>query len=403
MSIWRSTWIWASRSGKKTAVQTGKRMMHRTILVIIVGVFVAGAGVHAAGAKVPARAASEPLVSRPLLRSAGLQWNWEIQLPIRSGETLDRLFVFGDVVYALTDTNFLLSLDRATGRARFGLTLAEVGLPVADPLFYEDKLWFMVGGRLICVDPEQRQVVRRMTLKGIGGSAAGPIARNTDYLYVPGADGLLHVFWVDGYIEAFSVRPDNKTAVTSVVADNDLAIFASAGGNVVSIAADRNQKRWQFDLLGGVTAPIVRDGRWLYVSGRDAKVYKLDVERGRNVWLGREFYAGMALKWAPVVGREVIYQFADRQGLHAVRKESGQKAWTLENGLAVLAEAGSRAYVFQDPGLLVAMDNGTGRKIWSLNAADVTRYVVNVADAEPRIYLADDTGRLMSITAGATP
>jgi len=378
-------------------------MMRPTILVIIVGIFMVDAGTGAAGATATAGAASEPLVSRALLRSTGLQWNWEIQLPIRPGERLDRLFVFGDAVYALTDTNFLLSLDRATGRARFGLTLTEVGLPVADPLFYEGKLWFMVGGRLICVDPEQRQVVQRKTLAGIGGTAAGPIARNTDYLYVPGADGLLHVFWVDGYIEAFSVRPDNQTAVTSVLADDDLAVFASAGGNVISIAADQNRKRWQFDLLGAVTAPIVRDGPWLYVSGRDAKIYKLDVETGRNVWLGREFYAGIALKSAPVIGREVIYQFADRQGLHAVRKESGQKAWTLENGVAVLAEAGSRAYAFQDPGLLVAMDNGTGRKIWSLNVADVTRYVANVADTEPRIYLADDAGRLMSITAGTTP
>jgi len=369
-------------------------MIRHTMRWAVLGAIVGGSAWAAGGD------GGAPLISRALVQAAGLEWRWQVQLPVRQAEHVDYVFVSGQTVYALTDWNVLIAVDRQTGQSRFILEPAPKGLPVSGPLFYAEKLWFMVGSELVCVDPAERQVVSRTRLKGLGGGIAGPIARNEQYLYVPGADAKLHVFWVDGYIEAFAVRPDDGSVVRSVSVDEETAVFASAGGHVIAIAAGENRKLWQFDVLGPITAPIVRDGDWLYVCGQDAKVYRLEWKTGQNTWSGREFYAGAPLDTAPVMGAQLFYQFAGLQGVHAVRKDSGQKVWTVPAGQAVLAEAEGRAYVFQQPGRLVAVDNGTGHNVWTMNAAGVTRYAGTVGQSTPLIVLADDTGRLLCIGIG---
>ena len=41
----------------------------------------------------------------------------------------------------------------------------------------------------------------------------------------------------------------------------------------VSTSAMEPVKKWQFDTSGRISGPIVKDGKWLYVSCEDAKLY----------------------------------------------------------------------------------------------------------------------------------
>jgi signal recognition particle GTPase len=52
--------------------------------------------------------------------------------------------------------------------------------------------------------------------------------------------------------------------------------------------------------------------------------------------------------------------------------------------------------VFASPGIVKVMDNKTGAELYSVNFSSVQRYAVNTTDAV--MYLADTSGRLMSVT-----
>jgi outer membrane protein assembly factor BamB len=115
---------------------------------------------------------------------------------------------------------------------------------------------------------------------------------------------------------------------------------------------------------------------------------------GKNAW-PIPFQTGNAVLDPPIIGDKVVYQYVDVQGLYAIDKKSGRKIWQVEAGLNLLAENGSLAYVIAQPGLLVVMNNSTGKKLYSVNLAAVTDYAVNTTDSA--FYIADNNGRLMSI------
>ena len=60
---------------------------------------------------------SERLVSLELLNHAGLKIIWESELPIRKGESLEQLLLLGNRVYAISDRNYVTSLDKANGKS----------------------------------------------------------------------------------------------------------------------------------------------------------------------------------------------------------------------------------------------------------------------------------------------
>ena len=90
-----------------------------------------------------------------------------------------------------------------------------------------------------------------------------------------------------------------------------------------------------------------------------------------------------------------MYQPAGDKGLFAVDKETGKAVWHAKEGVDLLVEIGSRAYVYARPGVLTVMDNTSGKKLHSVNFADVDKYAVNTADK--LLYVADDGGRVMCI------
>ena len=96
-----------------------------------------------------------------------------------------------------------------------------------------------------------------------------------------------------------------------------------------------------------------------------------------------------------VVGKEVIYQNAGAKGLYAINKETGSQVWHVPDGLGLIAEKDSKAFILAKPGLLVVMDNAKGIQQHSINFATVSRYATNTTDS--KMYVSDDIGRLVCI------
>lgn len=340
------------------------------------------------------------LVSGALASQAGLKQDWQIRLPIKTaeGESVDRIFVLDPYLLILTNQNYLFCRNRLDGSYRFEMQIAEKGLPVLRPLYLGDRILFLVGSQLKILDPVSGMLVYKGDLSEAGESRNASLARNDRFVYVAGVDRRVHAFQVqeDGdYVQLFTASADDDSAITSIQVTDERVFFATLTGSIVAMESDQPVKIWQYNTSGSITAPLVLEGDALYAGGHDTKAYKISAESGTLLW-DMPFFAGDKILDAPQLGQTVLYLNAGISGLYGISKQTGQEVWNVPKGESVLCESGDRAYLYANPGLLVVMNNATGREVFSLNFAEVTRTAVNLTDA--RIYGADAAGRVACIS-----
>ena len=367
-----------------------KKMFGWVLLIAFFALHVSGLAEYTL-AQIPGE--TEP-VSSGLLEHAYLENNWQVNLPVKNMEKVDRMYSFGKYLYVLTNQNYLFCIDKEKGTIRFDIQLTAMGLPVSEPYYYSDKLWFMVGNQLLVLNPAVGSVTESKNLDIVGRNVVCSPVRNSKYIFLAGSDKRLHAIVADEYWQNFMVTADDDSLITSVIADEERAVFTTKSGSVVCICAWQPDKLWQFNVSGRISAPIIRDKNWLYISCEDTKLYKLDVYTGKSGW-DIPFQAEQILVDSARVGKKVIYQYIASKGLYAIDKTSGKKIWHLQEGMDLLTEMGKAAYVLAEPSKLVVMDNDSGRKLFTVDMPTVSGHVANTTDSI--IYVSDDTGKVTSI------
>ncbi len=330
------------------------------------------------------------LVSPELLEHANLKILWENELPIKKTESLERLLILGKCIYAISNRNYMVSLNRENKDMIFGRVVTPAGLPVTGLKLYSGELLTTVGSKIILINPESGTEHKT---KDVGFGIVCPAAHNRDYFYLSGVDNRLHILRMEDMVQFFEVSAENESMITSIVADESSVIFATAGGNVISIAPDKPMKFWQFDAAGSIAGPIVRDGMSLFFASEDTNVYRLDMfgmpEKAQLIW---KYQTDGVLDKAPRVTYRVVYQYIRGKGVTAIDRVNGKFLWSVPGGLELLAEANNKAYVITKYKTLVVMDNLIAKKLYSVNFAGVSRYTTNVEDS--KIYVADRRGRI---------
>ena len=343
----------------------------------------------AAGKSTAADKGFQQLVSPELLEYAKLKLVWQNKLPIRRRESLERLLILGDRIYALSSRNYMVSLTREDGHVVFSKSIAPAGFAVLGLELYEGELISVIGNKLVEMDLESGQE-RGTTPLEFG--VVCPAGRNSSYFYLSGADRRLHALRVENNVQVFEAAPENRSMITSIIPDEHFVIFGTDAGNVISITPDGPKRLWQFDAADAIAGPIVRDRMSLFFANKDTNVYRLDMvdpTRAELVW---KCQMPGVLRRAPRVTWQVVYQYTGGQGLTAIDKHSGKALWSAQEGVDLLAEAAGKAYVITDRRTLLVMDNNKAKKLYWVNFADVSRYAVNTTDS--RIYIADERGRI---------
>ena len=338
---------------------------------------------------VTAKDSSQPLVSSALLEHAKLRLVWQNKLPIKKKESLERLLIVGDRIYALSNRNYMVSLDRESGDVIFSKPVAPAGFAVLGLELYQDELISVIGNKLVEMDLESGQE-RRTTPLEFG--VVCPAARNSSYFYLSGADRRLRALRAENKVQVFEVAAENASMITSIISDEHFVIFGTDAGNVISITPDKPKRLWQFDATDTIAGPIVRDGPSLFFANKDTNVYRLDMLSLTKAELIWKYQMPGILTRAPRVTWQVVYQYAGGKGLTAIDKRSGEALWSVRQGVDLLADAGDKAYVITDRRTLLVMDNIKLKRLYWVNFAQVSRYAVNTIDS--RIYIADERGRV---------
>jgi outer membrane protein assembly factor BamB len=337
----------------------------------------------------------DDLVAPELIRQAGWTRNWQRNLPLKPGEAIARMIVMGPQLYVMTDTIILFSIDRETGRAQTSFRLSASQLPVCKPVYYDDKFWFIVGSEMMAFDPAVGGFSVKETFPQIGSSSECGLARNKQYIYIGGSNNRLHAINTDGYWQQFTATADNDSPIVSVLATDDIVVFATQAGNVVGMAPDEARRIWQYDATGDIKGQIVQDGDDIYVGSLDSKLYKLGLSDGKLVWK-TPFHSGAPIRDSFSVGTDTIYLYNTLNGLYGVSKETGKSIWQVQTGEGMICETPEKGFVYASPGIVKVMDNKTGAELYSVNFSSVRLHASNTVDAV--MYLADAKGRLMSVT-----
>jgi outer membrane protein assembly factor BamB len=337
-----------------------------------------------------AEGSSQWLVSPKLLEHANLEILWENNLSIKNNESLQQLFILGDNIYAISNRNYMVSLNKENGDIIFRGIVAPEGLPVAGLKLYGDELISIVGTKLIEIDPQSGD---QLNSTDVGFGIACPAARNSSFYYLSGTDKRLHTLRAEDKVQIFEVAAENDSMITSIIAHDISVIFGTDAGNVISITPDRPRKLWQFDAAGGIAGSIVRDGMSLFFASKDTNVYRVDMVglplKRQLIW---KYQTAGVLDKEPRVTQQVIYQHVPGKGLTAIDKQSGQFMWSVPGGIDLLVENKDRAYVITKNRKLVVMDNLSAKKLFSVNFAEVTRHTANIIDS--KMYIADERGRI---------
>ncbi len=334
------------------------------------------------------------LVSSELLKYANLRLVWENILPLDKGEKLEQMLIIGDQIYLISNRNFTMALDRQTGHKIFTRNIALEGLTALGFNLFDNEILYYVGNKYIELEAATG-IEQKSTEVDVG--IAAPVVRNKEFFYVSGIDDRLRACDANDRIAVFKVAADNGSLITTINAGEDYVVFGTEKGNIYSMLPDAPKELWKFDAAGGLVGQIIRDSNSLYFSTQDMNVYRLDVpDKYTYKFAWKRLMPGWIQK-QPRVTANMVYQsaFSKNMSLSAIDKDSGNIVWTLPGGIDLLSESRGRAYVITEDESLVVMSNASGRKVYSVNFAGVSRQAYNTQDS--KIYIGDKAGRVVCL------
>ena len=165
-------------------------------LFLLVGASVLFFGARGFGGEV----GIERLVSKELLTHGKMESVWEVKVPIKETETLKQLVILNDRVYAISDLNYVVSLNRQTGAVIFSRGIAPAGFPMLGLGHYGDELFSIIGNEVIEINQDSGAEIRSERL---AVRATCPAVRNDSYFYVAGVDNRVHCLRSEDKVHLF--------------------------------------------------------------------------------------------------------------------------------------------------------------------------------------------------------
>ena len=357
------------------------------VLFTVCGCVYKGGAVYVGDANQPVwQSVREHLVSPKQLADSGLEIVWQNELPIKQGESLDKLIILGDKLCVLSNRNFLTVLNRFDGSIVFSKVFAEAEFPVIGLGSYQDELFTIESRRLIEMNPQSGADIRITSLEF---TAACPAVRNSAFFYIAGTDGRIRAFRAADMVKMFEVGAPDDSAINSVVAEDEFVVFTTDTGRCISFAANASKYLWQFDAEGGIVGPLAKNGDSVFFGSKDTYVYRLEAATGKFIW---KCLMGERLEKGPDVAAKCVYRYSRNKGLAAIDRASGKILWRLPEGKRLIAEAGDKAYLASGVDGIIVADIGKSERQSGISIPGVSKYAVNAIDS--KIYIADDMGRI---------
>ena len=144
--------------------------------------------------------------------------------------------------------------------------------------------------------------------------------------------------------------------------------LSDQSGGTHALDAARGGHLWRHQAARGTQADLYAKGGMLYVGSLDHALYGLDRTSGVPKWV---FETGGPIEEPAQAAGDTVYVRAidppDRFGtlgeptLFAIDDKSGEERWRLRRGMRLLFRGQKFAYVLREGGVMVIVENDTGR------------------------------------------
>ena len=211
------------------------------------------------------------------------------------------------------------------------------------------------------------------------------------------------------YVPAIWTLMTPGSSVIAAPAVSKLDVFIAAeNGQVAAVTIENRDPVWDleqnvFGTYGGIIANLVHDNTELYVASTDTKLYCLDAQHGKVKW---QFYAGHALRQAPIVTKTTVYLPVPTAGLAAIDKvasaatpgegSSRRARWIARDATQFLSEDDKYTYVVTGDNHIAGLNKATGDVSFVSQRNDFVAFGVNTT-GDGIIYACDGNARILAI------
>ena len=182
-----------------------------------------------------------------------------------------------------------------------------------------------------------------------------------------------------------------KNYKTPKIGFSDGKIFAIAGINKIAAASAIDGKiLWSKDISSIPVSTPVSDGKLVYVSTNDNKLYAFNCENGDLVWVQSGISRATAIFGAadPIIYQDLILVSYSSGEIYAVKKDSGEAIWSQDLNLSKATNSDFYlndidATPFAKDGVLYSIGNGglmmaikikDGNYLWKKEIAGITDF-----------------------------
>jgi outer membrane protein assembly factor BamB len=382
-----------------------------TVIGLLAALGAGGAGGGCAGhgkGEAPTVTLPQPLPAN----SFALQWTTDLQTAEggadrksdkKPADPLARLFLRDNALFIYTQNHLVWSLNRAGGNIEYVAQPQISGGTLRPPLILGQYVLYPSGSTLEIFNDRGRNVRTLELEKPTRSAAAG--AGNTVYIGLDHTGGTGVMASIDITKPYHFVNWELMTfgAITSTPIIYDRIIYcASEDGRIYAVTDERgsvwsleNGANW-FQTQGRFQSDIKADDFGLYAANTDSKLYCLDRETGRIKW---QYYAGAPLKTAPVVMKDVVYQYVPDQGIAAIDKTQGEfnrkPRWIVKGTVQFLSADDQNVYLRRRDNAILAVDKQSGNILFQSRTKAYELFAENTTDAT--IFAATKDGRVAAI------
>ncbi len=262
------------------------------------------------------------------------------------------------------------------------------------------------------VDINESVKIKKLWSHGVGdGQSKGylkiqPVISG-DSIYVASADGEVVSIERNTGKEQWSVDLDVSISGGVGVYENAL-LLGGNDGSVMQLSASDGSINWTTRVNGEVLAPPQGNGRVVVAQSYEGRVQGLDFNTGEKLWVFNSNVPVLTVRGTstPILSNNMVYVgFASGRVL-SLESTTGAVAWETRVAIpqgrseierivdvdGTMLLIGKELYAASYQGRLVAIDVGSGRKMWQ---QDVSSFA-GVSQGFGNVYVTDENGTVIA-------
>lgn len=341
-------------------------------------------------------AAKSPPVARSApgpLPTNSFSGKWSTDIDPASG-SVAQLYAREDLLFAYTTNGTSYVIARDSGRVLHVHSIAAGLANLHPPVLFKDMIIYTTVNSLEIYDRRsgdfQRTFHLPLAVRSGAAGFRGELFLGADF---PGGGRLVCLDLTRDYVPTrWSLLFPGAAESAAPVVFNDVVYAAGEDGNVAAVSTENREPAWAFGFFqtgGPIYADLQVDDTGLYVASADSKLYCINRISGKVKW---QYFAGTALKDAPAVTKDLVFQFVSGAGLVALEKGppvvddpkgplyDRQPRWIAADATQFLAEDDHYVYVADADGSIAALNKTTGKPEFFTKRKDFVAFANNVKD-----------------------